>query len=122
MNTKNVLRDEIHSQVELLHGTRPEDEGFDKTSNSIKKLVDGLCEIEKLEIERDKLIIEAEKNDIERVKAQDEKKDRKIKNALTAAGLGITIGGTIAMFVYEEKGTITSAAGRKIIDRIFKTK
>ena len=122
MSTKNVLRDEIHSQVELLHDIRPDDEGFDKTSNSIKKLVDGLCEIEKLEIERDKLILEAEKNEIERVKAEDEKKDRRIKNALTAGGLGITIAGTIAMFVYEEKGTITSVAGRKIIDRIFKTK
>lgn len=90
-------------------------------------------EREKIELEREKMEadakkaeIEAERVEIERQKMIEERKDGQIKNGISAMSVlvpaGITITGMVLMFLFEEKGTITSGAGRKIVDRLFRTK
>lgn len=84
------------------------------------------AEKDKAAIEQQKLDIEKQKISIEEKKLEDEKKDRLIKNILTGLGVaipaGITLTGMVLMFLFEERGTITSKAGSKIVDRIFRVK
>jgi hypothetical protein len=84
------------------------------------------AEKEKAAIEQRKLDIEEQKLDMEERKLDDERKDRLIKNVIAGLGVaipaGITLTGMVLMFLFEEKGTITSKAGSKIVDRIFRAK
>lgn len=84
------------------------------------------AEKDKASIEQQKLDIEKQKISIEERKLEDEKKDRLVKNILSGLGViipaGITLTGMVLMFLFEEKGTITSKAGSKIVDRIFRVK
>ena len=84
------------------------------------------AEKEKTAIEQRKLDIEEQKLDVEERKLDDERKDRLIKNVIAGLSVaipaGITLTGMVLMFLFEEKGTITSKAGSKIVDRIFRTK
>lgn len=56
----------------------------------------------------------------------EERKDRWIRNSLTAAGILIpsliTIWGTCKSLKFEETGTITTMAGRSFINRLFPKK
>ena len=80
----------------------------------------------KVEIEEQKLDIEGQKLDIEGQKLEEDRKDRWAKNVIAGLSVaipaGITLTGMVLMFIFEEKGTITSKAGNKIIDRIFRMK
>lgn len=123
MNTKNLLREEIHSEIEELGKMQVGTDTYDKTVSGVTKLVDKLNDMEKLENEKNNFEVKMREIDLENEKLKSENKDRKVKNSLTAVGLGITVVGGIAMFVFEEKGTIVvSQAGRKVVDRIFRTK
>lgn len=105
MNTETRIRNEIHEQLEKLKGMTPGSEEHKATVNTIKQLTESMVELQK---------------------AEDEKKDRKARNRLTAWGIGVPAGltflGGIAMFIFEERGTITSQVGRKVIDRLFRLK
>jgi hypothetical protein len=78
---------------------------------------------ERIEIEQEKLDVERDKIQVERERVAEDKKGRFVQNILTAAGIiipaGITITGMVLMFIFEENGTITSGAGRKVVERIF---
>ena len=80
----------------------------------------------KINIEEKKLKIEDKKLNIEDAKLEEDRKDRLIKNIIAgfsvAIPAGITLTGMVLMFLFEEKGTITSKAGSKIVDRIFRMK
>lgn len=80
----------------------------------------------KVDLEAKKIKIEEQKVKIEEQQIEEERKDRLIKNIIAGLGVaipaGITITGMVLMFIFEEKGTITSKAGSKIVDRIFRMK
>lgn len=85
-------------------------EGLDIGSDEYKASVDTLTKL----IDRS---VEIDKND-------DEKKDRKIRNGISVAGIIIptfvTIWGTIKTIRFEESGTLTTTAGRNFVNRIFR--
>ena len=80
----------------------------------------------KADIEERKADLEEKKIEIEEQQLEEERKDRLIKNIIAGLGVaipaGITLTGMVLMFLFEEKGTITSKAGSKIVDRIFRMK
>lgn len=85
-------------------------ENLDISSDEYKVSVDTLTKL----IDRS---VEIDKND-------DEKKDRKIRNGISIAGIIIptcvTIWGTIKTIRFEESGTLTTTAGRNFVNRIFR--
>lgn len=85
-------------------------ENLDISSEEYKVSVDTLTKL----IDRS---VEIDKND-------DEKKDRKIRNGISIAGIIIptcvTIWGTIKTIRFEESGTLTTTAGRSFVNRIFR--
>lgn len=130
----NFELDEISKNTEL--GS----EEHRKAAGDIAQLTDRLIRLKEVDIEqqkiemekarmdaeKEKVSVEQQKIEIEREKMIEEKKDRLIKNGISTLSIivpaGITTIGMVFMFLFEEKGTITSGAGRKIVDRIFRMK
>ena len=80
----------------------------------------------KIDAEKGKVDIEKERIEIDRKKIDEDKKNRLIDQIISVASIVVpttlTGIGMVLMFLYEEKGTITSAPGRKVVDRIFRGK
>lgn len=127
MSVKTYLNDELMSELEELGRVEFGSEQYKIGVNGVTQLADRLIEMSKLEQEEMKLDIEEKKVDIEVEKLESENLDRKSKNRISAWGVAlpsaIAVVGGLAMFIYEERGSIVSQVGRKIIDKyIFRVK
>lgn len=120
MSIQTILREEFTNELEELGKVEFGSEKYKVGVAGVAQLADRLIEMSKLDTEDEKI-------DIERQKLEEDKKDRKTKNRISVFGIAapaaIAIIGGAAMFVYEERGSITSQVGRKIIDKyIFRVK
>ena len=127
MSIQTILREEFTNELEELSKVEFGSEKYKVGVAGVTQLADRLIEMSKLDTEDEKIDIERQKLDIENQKLEEDKKDRKTKNRISVFGIAapaaITIIGGAAMFVYEERGSITSQVGRKIIDKyIFRVK
>ena len=127
MSIESSLREEIICELDELGKTDFTDERYKAGVAGVTQLTDRLIEMSKLDIEDEKLEIERQKLEFEGLKFEEDKKDRKSKNRISAFSIAapavIAIVGGAAMFIYEERGSITSQVGRKIIDKyIFRVK
>lgn len=127
MSIQKDLRDEFIDEVGELSKTEFGSEKYKVGVTGVTQIADRLIEMSKLDTEDEKLEIERKKLELESVKIEEDRRDRKIKNRISALGVIaptiVAIVGGAAMFVYEERGSITSQAGRKIIDKyIFRVK
>lgn len=127
MSIYNLLRDEIHREVESLSKTDVGSDGYKTTVDGVAKLVDKVIEMEKIDLDA-KLKAESRETDAELKEKQlkDERTDRIIKNVLTLVTLGTTVGltvwGTVNTFKFEETGTVTSLVGRGFINKLLPKK
>lgn len=116
MNIETSLHREIQAELELLRSKEVGSEEHKATVDSVTKLVDRAIEMEKLNIEHED----------KAAQMKEDKKDRLIKNILTAAGIIIPtvtgIWGTYKTLKFEETGTITSMAGRNWVNKLFPKK
>lgn len=127
MSIQTILREEFTNELEELGKVEFGSEKYKVGVAGVAQLADRLIEMSKLDTEDEKIDIERQKLDIENQKLEEDKKDRKTKNRISVFGIAapaaIAIIGGAAMFVYEERGSITSQVGRKIIDKyIFRVK
>lgn len=127
MSIQTDLREEFTNEINELSRVEFGSEKYKVGVAGVVQLADRLIEISKLDSEDEKLDIERQKLEIENQKLEEDRKDRKIKNRISVFGIAapavIAVVGGAAMFVYEERGSITSQVGRKIIDKyIFRTK
>lgn len=127
MSIESTFRDEIMSELDEVSKLNFGSDEYKAGINGLAQLTDRLIEMSKLDSEDAKLELERAKLDLEIEKFKEDKKDKKTKNRISVFGIAapaaIAIVGGFAMFVYEERGTITSQVGRKIIDKyIFRTK
>lgn len=120
--TLEMLDEEIQAGLEAMsdiEGVNIQEYG--DAVNNVTKLMDRQIEMKKLVIEETKLEHEKE---VESKKMKSENIDRWVKNGLgaigTIGGIALTFWGTKKTFQFEETGSITSSAGRKFIDRLFK--
>lgn len=127
MSVESALRDEVIVELDELSRTEFGSEKYKTAVAGVVQLTDRLIEMSKLGTEDEKLEFERQKFEFENQKFEDDKKDRKAKNRISVLNIAVpaviaVVGGT-AMFVYEERGSITSQVGRKIIDKyIFRVK
>ena len=126
MGVKTNLRDELNNEIHELSKVEFGSKEYEIGVKGVTLIADRVIELERLENENAKLDIEQQKVDIETQRLEDERKDRKAKNGISVAGIaipaGITVVGGIAMFIFEERGSILGQASRKIVDRIFRMK
>ena len=115
-NIETLLHVEIADEFDALAQMKKGADDYKATVEGVSKLMDKAIEIEKLEADR-----------IEKEEARaEERKDRKIRNILTAAGIvipaALTIWGTKASFKFEETGTVTTIMGRGFIQKLLPKK
>ena len=126
--TKDQKEKEVNAKMEELEYLEPHSDEYKAAVDSLTKLTDRILEFEKLELDETKTQInrqiEYEKLDVEEEKVANEKRDNKIKNWLTAAGIvvptGLAVWGTFKSIKFEETGTITTIAGRNFFNKLFK--
>lgn len=119
MNMKALLCDEIKEEIELLNALGVGSDDHKLATDDLTKLVDRVIDLEKLEVERDELKLKI-------AQLEEDKKDRVIKNCLSAAGIiipvGVTIWGTLKSFKFEQEGTVTTIMGRGFINKLLPKK
>lgn len=112
MNIEELYAKEISAEFGNLEDLEAGSEEYCKTVDGIAKLTDKLVDLKKLDIESQQM--------------DEERKDRKIKNRISIAGVavpsGITVLGMVLMFLFEERGTIVGRTSNKIVERIFRSK
>lgn len=124
MNIERTFCNVIETECGELHTLEQGSEAYKASTDVAAKFADRVIKLKELELEERKIDIEEKKADIELQKMAEERKDRSIKNGIAVGNLlvpaGITIGFGILMFVFEEKGTISSRMGQKILDKIMR--
>lgn len=115
-NIETKLFVEIDDELDALNKIELGSEKYKIAVDGVTKLMDRAIEIDKLDIERE-----------ERSKSQEEeRRDRTVRNCLTAAGIIIptivTIWGTIKSFEFEREGTITTIMGRGFVQKLLPKK
>lgn len=126
MNITTIYRDEIGDELNELNKMELGADDYKATVSGVTQLTDRFIKLKELEIEQQKVDLESAKIAVEELKIEEGRKERRVNTGISVANIGvpalITIGGTILMFVFEERGTITTQAGRKFVDRIFRAK
>ena len=122
-----MLRDELQREFENLKDMKSGTEEHKVGVDSLTKLLDRAIEMDKLEADVQE---KAENREVDislkEKQLQEDKKDRIVKNCLTAvsliASVGLTIWGSCKSWKFEETGTITSTAGREFMKKLFHMK
>ena len=122
-----MLRDELQREFENLKDMKSGTEEHKVGVDSLTKLLDRAIEMDKLEADVQE---KAENREVDiglkEKQMQEDKKDRIVKNCLTAvsliASVGLTIWGSCKSWKFEETGTITSTAGREFMKKLFHMK
>ena len=127
MKNEQLLHDEIEDEFNCLKDLEVGTEQYKVTVDGLVKLVDRAIEIDKLNLEAEEKS-KNRKNDKEfkQQQMEDEKKDRLIRNCISAAGIIIpsllTIWGTFKTFKFEQEGTVTTIMGRGFINKLLPKK
>lgn len=122
-----LLREEIQSELEGLNGIDLGTDEYRTTVDGITKLMDRAIEIDRLNIEvQDREDNREHEKTLRLSELKEECKDRKVRNAISIAGIVIptvvTIWGTLKSFKFEEDGTITTIMGRGFINKLLPRK
>ena len=120
-----MLHEEIQNEFEELKKIEVGSDKYKTAVDGLTKLMDRAIEIDKLNVGAEERLdarnIDAE---LRQEQLEADVKDRKVRNAISLAGIviptAVTIWGTLKSLKFEETGTITTNAGRNFINRIFK--
>lgn len=124
---KELLEREIVEEFENLEDLELGSEQYDKTVKGLGSLMDRAIELEKNRQDHEEKVKSREdENRFREIQLAEDRKDRLIKNCMTAAGIiipvGVTIWGTLASFKFEETGTVTTIMGRGFINKLLPKK
>ena len=123
MKIKETLYKEIEDELQALTEIEVGTDEYKSSVDGVTKLLDRAIEIEKHEAEMKER--EAERI-AKNIQAAEEKKDRVVKNYISAGGvvlpLLVTIWGTLKSFKFEKDGTVTTIMGRGFINKLLPKK
>ena len=127
VNVETWLDAEIESEFKKLSKMDPGTEEYKVTVDGLTKLVDRKIEMNRVEIDcEDRTAIRENEQAMKEQQMEDEKKDRLIKNILSAAGIAlpllVTIWGTKVSLKFEEEGVFTTIMGRGFINKLLPKK
>lgn len=127
MSIDALLYNEIQEEFEELRNVETGTDAYKTTVDGLTKLMDRAIEMDKIEADAQ---ANADAQEFERSWKQkqmaEDKKDRLIKNCLTAAGIIvpslITIWGTVTSLKFEADGAVTTIMGRGFINKLLPKK
>jgi hypothetical protein len=123
MEIESMLYKQLVTELNNLKETGVGSEQRRALVDETTKLMDRAIKMEELVIER-----EAKENDrLLKIQQMDEdRKDRLVKNCMTAAGIilpvMLTVWGTLTSLKFEEEGTVTTIVGRGFVNKLLPKK
>lgn len=125
MNLKTMLDVEIEEQRNKLVNMEPGTKEYDAVVDAMAKLMDRRIKIEELEMSEAKADADRENAKVQSEQQLVEDRKSRFGKILVDAGLGIagialTIWGTRTSLKFEETGTLTTQAGKKFMDKLFR--
>lgn len=137
-DVKKLLTEEIGKRLESMDEIpmgSPDDKEYVENLN---KLLGKLNEMEKIKLDQENAIKTHEddyrlklkqmeiENELKELQMKEDRHDRLVKNGLTLlsllVGTGVTVWGVIVSINFEKEGTITTQAGRALLNRLFPKK
>lgn len=127
MNIETWLDDELQTEFTKLGELELGTEKHKVAVDELTKLMDRKIELIKTEIDcEDRAAVRENEQALKEQQMAEEKKDRLIKNILSAAGIAlpllVTIWGTKVSLKFEEEGTFTTIMGRGFINKLLPKK
>lgn len=127
VNVETWLDDEIETEFEKLSTMEVGSEKYKATLDGLTKLMDRKIEMIKIENDcEDKAATRKSEEAAKSQQLEEDKKDRLIKNIISAAGvilpLFVTIWGTKVSLEFEKEGTFTTIMGRGFINKLLPKK
>lgn len=125
MNMVNLLDVEIEGLFEKLSNLSPDSKEYAEVNDNLAKLMDRRIEIEKVETSEAQAEKQMKMSEAQAEKQmKEDRKARITKNIIDVGAivlpLAVTIWGASVSLQFEERGTITTAIGRKFIDKLIK--
>lgn len=125
MSIKAQLEDEIRDEFEALRKIEVGSDTYRATVEGLTKLVDRKIEMDKAEVDaRERIIKRNDDNEFREMQLADDRKDRAIRNGLTAATLVVTTGTTIwgilksLKIEFKDNEMVTSTVGKELMKRV----
>lgn len=127
MGVKRLLVEEFENELKELEKTELGTEQHKVMVDSVTKLADRIIEIDKHEQEAyDRETARINESSFKAMQLTDEKRDRWIKNGLTAVstvgGLGLAFAAFVMSMNFEKEGTLTTEGGRTALRHLLKFK
>lgn len=128
MNIKEELREEIHGSLDEVLKLGVESEGHERGVNSITKLTDRYIELERLELEKEKMIRdydnqayrEAREHELKLQEIKSESRSRMISNGISVFGIVapicLTVWGALNSWKFETDGFVSSTFGKMFMN------
>lgn len=123
MEIETMLHKQLATELSKMEKTEIGSDQRRAAVDELTKLMDRAIKMEELGIER-----EAKENDrLLKIQQMDEdRKDRLVKNCMTAAGIilpvMLTVWGTLTSLKFEEEGTVTTIVGRGFVNKLLPKK
>lgn len=123
MEIETMLHKQLATELSEMEKTEIGSDQRRAAVDELTKLMDRAIKMEELGIER-----EAKENDrLLKIQQMDEdRKDRLVKNCMTAAGIilpvMLTVWGTLTSLKFEEEGTVTTIVGRGFVNKLLPKK
>jgi hypothetical protein len=120
MPFETKLREELDRELDSLKDSDVGSEEHKATADTMTRLMDRAIELKKIEVEaRNQERAQENERALRLVQMRDERNDKLLRNILMGVG---SVGGlatiwllSAAAFTYEEKGTISSLIGKKVL-------
>lgn len=126
-NVETLLHNRIDEVTSELSNAKPGSQEHKALASEYSDLMDKVIKMDEVEIDCAERAAARESEQLmKQQQMEDEKKDRLVKNVLTAAGivlpLAVTIWGTKVSLKFEEEGTFTTVMGRGFINKLLPKK
>lgn len=125
MSIRTQLEDEIRSEFEALGKMEVGSETYRATVDGLMKLVDRKTEMDKVEADaKEKALTRDIETEFKEMQMADERKDRWVRNGLTAATLVVTTGTTVwgilksLKIEFKDNEMVTSTVGKELMKKI----
>lgn len=120
MPFETKLREELDREFDSLKASEVGSEEHKATADTMTRLMDRAIELKKIEVDaRNQERAQENERALRLVQMRDERNDKLLRNILMGVG---SVGGlatiwllSAAAFTYEEKGTISSLIGKKVL-------
>lgn len=125
MNLERMTNEEIETEMAELSKMQLGTDEYKATIDGITKLMDRSIKLKELEKDSKEKAeaLEAETR-LKEEEIEIDKKDKRTRNVIAGVsvigGLGVTVWGAIKSWKFEEHGYVSSSAGRKFTDNLFK--